>query len=200
MAMADGFPRHAGPSVFVVMSGPSGAGKSTLLRRFLHRNPDFLMSISVTTRPPRAGEVDGRDYDFLSEGDFHLRRQRGDFIECAQVFGRHWYGTPRAFIEDRFAENRSVIKDIDVQGADQIRASYPKALFVYVVPPSHDEIEQRLRGRSTETEESIQARLQASKAELARWRDYQYLIINTDLDQAEEDLAAIVRSHRLRIP
>lgn len=194
-----GFPAHRGPSVFVVMSGPSGAGKSTLLRRFLHRNPDFHMSISVTTRPPRPGEVDGRDYDFTTEADFAARRERGDFVECAQVFGRHWYGTPRTFIEARFSEGRSVIKDIDVQGADQIRRTYPAALFVYVVPPSRAEIEARLRGRETETEAAIQARLQASDAELARWRDYQYLIINDTLDRAEEDLAAIVRAHRLRI-
>lgn len=181
------------------MSGPSGAGKSTLLRRFLHRNPDFLMSISVTTRAPRPGEVDGRDYYFTSPEDFDRRRQAGEFLESAQVFGTHWYGTPRAFIEDRFSESRSVIKDIDVQGADQIRANYPGALFVYVVPPSTDEIERRLRDRGTEQEASIKERLAACAGELARWRDYEYLIINGDLDHAEDDLAAVVRAHRLRI-
>lgn len=181
------------------MSGPSGAGKSTLLRRFLHRNPDFLMSISVTTRAPRTGEIHGRDYYFTTPEDFEQRRLAGEFLECAQVFGTHWYGTPRAFIEDRFGESRSVIKDIDVQGADQIRANYPGALFVYVVPPSTEEIERRLRDRATEPEAAIQQRLAACAGELERWQDYEYLIINADLDQAEDDLAAVVRAHRLRI-
>jgi len=197
--MEIGFPSHQPPSVFVVMSGPSGAGKSTLLRRFLHRNPDFLMSISVTTRAPRAGEVDGRDYYFTSPDDFAQRRAAGEFLESAQVFGSHWYGTPRPFIEARFAEGRSVIKDIDVQGADQIRHNYPGALFVYVVPPSVVEIEKRLRGRETEPEDAIQSRLAACADELRRWQDYDSLIINADLDHAEDDLAAVVRAHRLRI-
>jgi guanylate kinase len=197
--MAAEFPCHAGPSLFVVMSGPSGAGKSTLLRRFLHLNHDFLMSISVTTRASRPGEVEGRDYYFVDQAEFRRRTEVGDFIEHAQVFGTHWYGTPRQFIEARFAEGRSVIKDIDVQGATQIKQNYPGAVFVYVVPPSLAEIERRLRGRSTESEEAIQRRLAACTFELAQWRAYDYLVINDDLDKAALDLSALVRAHRLRI-
>lgn len=180
------------------MSGPSGAGKSTLLRRFLHLNHDFLMSISVTTRPPRPGEVEGRDYYFVDQTEFRRRIAAGDFIEHAQVFGTHWYGTPRQFIDARFAEGRSVIKDIDVQGAAQIRRNYPSAVFVYVVPPSKEDIERRLRGRSTESEEAIQQRLSAVASELEQWKSYDYLVINDDLEHAAHDLTALIRTHRLR--
>lgn len=193
------FPHHAQRSLLVVMSGPSGAGKSTLLRRFLLHNPDFVMSISVTTRTPRTGEVDGRDYAFVSGEEFQRRLAAKEFLEHAQVFGRHWYGTPRGFIEARFAEGRSVIKDIDVQGAAQIRGNYPDAVLVYVVPPSRDEIEKRLRSRSTETEDSIRSRLAACDAELAQWRAYDYLVINDDLERAAADLTAVVAAHRMRI-
>lgn len=196
--MAD-FPSHAPPSLFVVMSGPSGAGKSTLLRRFLHLNHDFLMSISVTTRAPRPGEVEGRDYYFVDQAEFRRRIAAGDFLEHAQVFGAHWYGTPRQFIEARFAEGRSVIKDIDVQGAAQIRRNYPGAVFVYVVPPSREDIERRLRGRSTESEEAVQRRLAAVASELEQWKAYDYLVINDDLEKAAQDLTALIRTHRLRI-
>jgi len=197
--MAAEFPSHAVPSLFVVMSGPSGAGKSTLLRRFLHLNHDFLMSISVTTRSPRPGEVEGRDYYFVDQAEFQKRLAAGDFLEHAQVFGTHWYGTPRQFIEARFAEGRSVIKDIDVQGAAQIRRNYPGAVFVYVVPPSVADIERRLRGRSSESEESIQRRLAACTFELDQWHAYDYLVINDDLEKAAQDLTALIRAHRLRI-
>jgi guanylate kinase len=193
------FPHHAERSLLVVMSGPSGAGKSTLLRRFLHLNPDFLMSISVTTRSPRPGEVDGRDYSFVPTEEFQRRLVAREFLEHAQVFGQHWYGTPRGFIEARFAEGRSVIKDIDVQGAAQIRSNYPDAVLVYVVPPSREEIERRLRSRASETHESIARRLDACEEELSRWRSYDYLIVNDDLDHAAADLTALVRAHRLRI-
>ncbi len=193
------FPHHAGRSLLVVMSGPSGAGKSTLLRRFLHLNPDFLMSISVTTRGPRPGEIDGRDYSFVAREEFARRLAAHEFLEHAQVFGENWYGTPRGFIEARFAEGRSMIKDIDVQGAAQIRQNYPDAVLVYVVPPSRAEIERRLCSRASETNESIARRLDACEDELAQWRAYDYLIINDDLDHAAADLTALVRGHRLKV-
>ena len=193
------FPSLPSRSVLVVMSGPSGAGKSTLLKRFIAGNDDFRMSLSTTTRPPRIGERHGIDYDFVSCEEFQRRVDDGLFIEHAQVFAKHWYGTPRGFIEDCFGSGLSVIKDIDVQGAAQIRANVPGALLVYVVPPSIDEIEQRLRTRSSDSVDSITRRLRAAGEELAHWRSYDYLVINDDLDRAAGDLDAIVRSHRLRI-
>ncbi len=197
--MAAEFPTLPSPQVFVVMSGPSGAGKSTLLERFLAGNPDFRKSLSTTTRPPRIGERHGIDYDFVSTDEYQRRVDQGLFIEHFQVFAKHWYGTPRAFIEECFAKQLSVIKDLDVQGAAQIRANLPEALLVYVVPPSSDEIERRLRTRSSDSADSITRRLRAVGDELAHWRSYDYLVINDDLTRATADLEAIVRSHRLRI-
>ncbi|MBA3685432.1 MAG: guanylate kinase [Planctomycetes bacterium] len=197
--MAVEFPSLPGRQVFVVMSGPSGAGKSTLLECFLAGNPDFRKSLSTTTRPPRIGERHGIDYDFVSTDEFQRRVDEGLFIEHFQVFAKHWYGTPRFFIEDCFAKKLSVIKDLDVQGAAQIRGNVPSALLVYVVPPSADEIERRLRTRSSDSADSITRRLRAVGDELAHWRSYDYLVINDDLDRATSDLEAIVRSHRLKI-
>jgi guanylate kinase len=197
--MAVEFPSLPSRHVLVVMSGPSGAGKSTLLERFLAGNPDFRKSLSTTTRPPRIGERHGLDYDFVSQDEFQRRVDERLFIEHAQVFAKHWYGTPRGFIEDCFANDLSVIKDIDVQGAAQIRANVPGALLLYVVPPSADEIERRLRTRSSDSADSITRRLRAAGEELAHWRSYDYLVINDDLERATADIEAIVRSHRLRI-
>lgn len=193
------FPTPGHQSLLVLISGPSGAGKSTLLRRFLRDHDDFAMSISVTTRPPRPGERDGVDYHFSSAEDFTRRLDQGEFVESAQVFGQHHYATPRTFIDQRFAEGRSVIKDIDVQGATQIRGSFPDAILVFVVPSSQSEIERRLRSRNTEGEESVQRRLHEAERELAQWPNYDYLVINDDLERAANDLGAIVRVARLRI-
>lgn len=195
----DTFPRHSVRSLLVVVSGPSGAGKSTLIRHFLAEHSDFSMSISVTTRPPRAGECEGVDYHFVSLEEFTRRVAANEFLEYAQVFGTHFYGTPRSFIRDRFAEGRSVIKDIDIQGAEHIRRNFPGVISVFVVPPRQEDIENRLRSRSTESEDAIRRRLLECNIELAQWRSYDYLIINDDVDRVVSDLGAIIRGERLRI-
>ncbi len=193
------FPTHGDQALFLVVSGPSGAGKSTLIRRFVEYHPEFTTSISVTTRPPRPGESDGVDYWFVSDEEFSRKVRDGEFLEHAQVFAKHFYGTPRAFVTDRFAQGRSVIKDIDVQGARQIRRSFPAAVLVFVVPTRYQDIEGRLRGRGTDSEGSIQRRLVEAELELAQWRSYDYLVVNDEVERAAADLAAIIRAERLRV-
>jgi guanylate kinase len=195
----DPYPAHGDRSLLVVISGPSGAGKSTLLRRFLADHPDFAMSISVTTRPPRPGECEGVDYYFVSPQEFSRRVAAEEFLEYAQVFGTHFYGTPRSFIKERFAAGLSVIKDIDIQGAEQIRRNFPGMVSVFVIPPRIGDFEARLRNRSTESEDDISRRLLECKLELSHWQQYDYLVINDELERAAADLAAIVRAERLGI-
>ncbi len=192
---------HPGPqSLFFVLSGPSGAGKSTVIKKFLRGNPDFVGCLSVTTRAPRGQERDGVDYFFTSAEEFSRRSSANQFLEHAVVFGRHHYGTPRTFVEENLRAGRSVIKDVDVQGALRIRQTFPAAVQVFVVPPSQAEIERRLRARATDDDDTIRRRLEESEAELAQWDQYDYLVLNDDLDQAVRDLTAIVRAEQLVAP
>ena len=193
------FPAHGPVALFVVLSGPSGAGKSTLMQRFVERYPDFVRCLSVTTRPPRGTERNGVDYFFVGEEEFAERVENNQLLEHAQVFGKHSYGTPRTFVDSQLASGRSVIKDVDVQGAFTIRGTFPGALHIFVVPPDRAEIESRLRSRGTETEEAIRRRLNEADRELGVWDRYDYLIINRDLDHAVDDLATIVAAERLRV-
>ncbi len=197
--MAAAFPARRDPAMFVVLSGPSGAGKSTLMDRFVREQSDFERCLSVTTRPPRGSESDGVDYVFVSEAEFARRIEADELLEHAQVFGKHSYGTPRDFVERSLAAGRSVIKDVDVQGAFTIRGTFPAAVHVFVVPPSRAEIERRLRSRGTESEESIKRRLAEAGRELQMWDRYDYLIINDEIERAVAELAAIVRAERLRV-
>ena len=194
------YPAPGPQSLFLVLSGPSGAGKSTVIQRFLRANPGFIRCLSVTTRAPRGTEQDGRDYFFTSADEFSRRVGANQFLEHAVVFGKHHYGTPRTFVEENLRAGRSVIKDVDVQGALRIRSTFPKAVQVFIVPPSRDEIERRLRGRATDDEDTIRRRLEEADAELALWEQYDYLVINDDLDRAVADLSAIVRAEQLAAP
>jgi guanylate kinase len=194
------YPTHGPQSLFLVLSGPSGSGKSTVIQRFLRANPGFIRCLSVTTRAPRGTEQDGRDYFFTSPDEFSARVGANQFLEHAVVFGKHHYGTPRTFVEENLRAGRSVIKDVDVQGALRIRSTFPKAVQVFIVPPSRAEIERRLRGRATDDEDTIRRRLEEADAELALWEQYDYLVINDDLDRAVTDLSAIVRAEQLAAP
>jgi len=193
------FPHHKTSALFVVLSGPSGAGKSTLMQAFVEQNPEFVRCLSVTTRPVRGEERDGTDYIFVSDQEFADRVDRGQLLEHAQVFGKHSYGTPRSFVEEHLAVGRSVIKDVDVQGAFTIRGTFPGALHIFVVPPDRAEIESRLRSRGTEDEESIRRRLAEADRELTVWDRYDYLIINRDIAQAVRDLSVIVAAELMRV-
>jgi guanylate kinase len=194
------YPAHGDQTIFLVISGPSGAGKSTLMDRFLEAHPEFVRCISYTTRPPRAGERDGVDYFFTSPERFQSMVLDGAFLEHAQVYGQHSYGTPRHFVAENFAAGRSVIKDVDVQGAIQVRRSFPAAVQVFVVPSSREEIERRLRTRGTESEEQIRRRMAEAQIELMQWAEYDYLVYNDGLAEAVSDLSSVVQAERLKAP
>jgi guanylate kinase len=185
-------------SVFaVVIAGPSGAGKTTLARAAARRDPRLRFSISDTSRPIRPGEQDGRDYRFIGTEEFQSRIRGGRYAEWAEVHG-DFYGTPRSEIEEGAARGLHVILDIDVQGCDQVRLRYPSTLAVFVVPPSFEVLERRLRARGTEPEERIQRRLEDARAELRRKFEYDYIVINDELDAAVETVLSIVRAERCR--
>ena len=188
----------------IVLSGPSGVGKSTLIELVRKQLPELEFSVSCTTRPPRTGEIDGVSYYFLSDAEFERRLENGEFIEHAGVFAKR-YGTLRREVLDRVAAGRDVILDIDVQGAMQIKAAAARDAelaaaveFVFIVPPSIEVLEQRLRGRGTDSEEQIQLRLSKARGELSHWREYDYAVVSGDKEQGARDLAAVIRSFQLR--
>lgn len=184
----------------LVVSGPSGAGKSTVIRRACELEPALVRCLSCTTRPPRGDERDGIDYWFLAQDEFDRRAAAGGFLEHAVVFGKASYGTPRTFVEESLAAGRSVVKDVDVQGAAQIRATFPAAVHVFLVTPDRAEVERRLRGRGTDSEDTVRRRLDEMEREVSRWRSYDYLIVNADVERAAQDLLAVLRASALRIP
>ena len=173
----------------LVISAPSGAGKTTLIRKLTAEFPGFTYSISFTTRSPRAGEVNGRDYHFTTREDFIARRDRHEFAEWAEVHG-NLYGTPIAPVLDAPRAGRDILFDIDVQGAAQLHLSLPSAHFVFILPPSMEELERRLRGRGTDTDEVIRVRLADARQEIREARWFDSLILNDGLDRAYQDLRA----------
>ncbi|GAB4234971.1 MAG: guanylate kinase [Acidobacteriota bacterium] len=180
-----------------MISAPSGAGKTTLLQRLLGETEDLEFSVSCTTRPPRPGEVDGRDYYFITEEAFERHVAAGDFLEWAVVHG-HRYGTSRRFVEEAWRRGKDVILDVDVQGALQVRRRMPEAILIFILPPSRAELERRLRHRGTDSEEVIRQRLRNAAGEVEHVFDYDYVIINRDLEVAAGDLQAVVRACRSR--
>ncbi len=178
----------------IVVSGPSGAGKTTVLRRLFQSAPVPLKaSVSATTRPPRPGERDGVDYHFLTEEEFNRRRQRGEFLECFEVFGRgYWYGTLWSEVTPSLEAGRWVLLEIDVQGAVAVMERYPQAITIFIRPSSLEELERRLRGRGTESEEAVQRRLGQARRELALADRYDYQVINDDVDQAVREICHIL--------
>ncbi len=178
----------------VVVSGPSGAGKTTVMKRVYQRcRLPLKASVSATTRPPRPGEFNGNDYYFLTAEEFADRRQRGEFLECCEVFGRgYWYGTLRSEVTSGLEAGKWVVLEIDVQGAQAVALKYPDAITVFVRPSSWEELQRRLRHRGTETEEAIQRRLQQAKYELSQADQYRYVVINDEIDHAVEEICAIL--------
>ncbi len=184
--------------LLLVISSPSGAGKTSLARRLVADEPDLTLSISATTRAPRQGEVDGREYHFTSGHAFDAMVAAGDFLEWAEVH-EHRYGTPRAAVESLLAEGRDVLFDIDWQGAEQIRAAMPDDLVgVFILPPSMEVLAGRLKGRASDAPDVIERRLGRAKGEIAKWDQYDYVVVNEDFDRAYADLVHIYRAERLR--
>ncbi|HTO11358.1 MAG TPA: guanylate kinase [Candidatus Binatia bacterium] len=181
-----------------VVSAPSGAGKTTLCREMRLRLSDLAYSVSVTTRPPRPGEIDGTDFRFVSEPQFRALLAGNEMAEWATVHG-NLYGTPAAPLEAALRDGRDVLLDIDTQGAAQLRARYPDAVLVFVVAPSMGELEQRLRERRSDSEREITRRLQRAREEVMLWRRYDYLIVNRDVKEAMEQLASIIQAERCRV-
>ena len=181
----------------IILSSPSGGGKTTIAKELLARRPDVGYSVSCTTRLPRTGEVDGRDYYFLSRGEFETARDRGDFAEWAEVHGR-FYGTLRREVDRVLSTGRHVLMDIDVQGALQFHRSFPESVLVFVLPPSADVLLTRLRARKTESNEALATRLRSALQELRALGHYEYVVVNDDLDQAVARVSAIIDAEVVR--
>ena len=173
-----------------VIAAPSGAGKTSLLKALMARRPGLEFSVSCTTRNPRPGEVDGRDYHFIARKDFERLVDANEFIEHANVFG-NLYGTRKSVVEAALAEGRDLILEIDWQGAAQVRKRLPEAVQIFILPPSRAELESRLRKRASDTEDVIARRLQESTLEMSHWSDFDYVIVNREFDQALSELNAI---------
>jgi guanylate kinase len=200
--------------IVFIISAPSGSGKSTLTNRLLSIVPGLKFSVSYTTRLPRGSETSGREYHYISRGEFENMVRDGAFLEHADVFG-HCYGTAKRYMQEAFAEGKDLLLDIDVQGAAQVKAKVPDAVSIFILPPSREELERRLRSRSEaddeiqrklrgdqarrfNTEETIQRRLQTASREIENFCDYDYILVNDRVDQAIDTLKSIVRAERLR--
>jgi len=183
--------------MIVVVSSPSGTGRTTIIERVLREDSRLRYSTSVTTRPQRPGEKEGKDYFFVSEKEFKQRIERGEFVEWAEVHG-FMYATPRAPLVETVQQGGVIILDIDIQGAMQVKEKFPHCVTIFVAPPSLESLEQRLRNRGTDSEELIKRKLQDALREMAKIPEYDYLIVNEDLDTAVRQLEAILEAERCR--
>jgi guanylate kinase len=175
-----------------VVSGPTAVGKGTVVTRLSQEHPEIFVSVSVTTRPPRPGEIDGVHYHFVSADEFDARIAEGALLEWATVHGVHRYGTPRAPVVEAIAQGRPALLEIDLQGARQVRDNWPDAQFVFLAPPSWEELVRRLVGRGTESAVQQERRLQTARAEMAAQAEFDHMVVNGEIGQAVKDLVALV--------
>ncbi len=182
----------------LIVSGPSGSGKSTLVEKILEL-PGTLLSVSCTTRPPRKTESSGKWYNFVSEEEFRRMVERGEFLEYARVFGRYSYGTPRKWLDEARARGVDLVLEIDVQGAAQVKQKLPSAIAIFILPPSRQDLEKRIRARGQDSEEEIARRLERARQELERYREYDYVVINDDLGRAGHEVQAIALGSRCQV-
>lgn len=181
-----------------IVAAPSGAGKSTLVNALLAEDPELALSVSYTTRAPRPGELDGREYHFVEPAAFQRMLEAGEFLESAEVHG-NWYATSQTQIAAMRAAGRDVVLEIDWQGAQQVRKIFPDAVSVFILPPSLDELARRLVNRAQDSEDVIKRRLAAATEEISHAVEFDYVIINKDFDAARRDIAAVVRASRLSL-
>jgi len=184
--------------LLIIISAPSGTGKSTLCKKLIHHLPKACYSVSVTTRHPRHGEVDGRDYFFVSKSEFENKINRGQLAEWALVHG-YYYGTPGDFLKRNLAKGKDVILDIDVRGAMKLKKKYPEAVFIFLAPPSFSELERRLKGRRRNDEATIRRRLINARWEIGQIRNYDYLVINERLVDALRELKSIAMAEKSKV-
>ena len=185
------------PGTLFIVTAPSGAGKTTLVSGLLERDPLVRLSVSYTTRAPRTGEVNGQHYHFIDVPAFRALRDQGEFLEWAEVHN-NYYGTSKRWLEEQTRAGRDILLEIDWQGAQQVRKVFPKAVGVFILPPSVEELERRLRGRGTDSEDVIARRVLGARGEMRHVAEFDYVIINENLPAAIEDLVAVVRASRLR--
>ena len=179
-----------------IISAPSGAGKSTLTAKLLEEDKNIHLSVSCTTRAPRPGEVDGRDYHFVDKASFMGMLERGEFLESAEVHGNH-YGTSQAWIRAQRAAGRDILLEIDWQGAQQVRRMFADTVGIFILPPSITELERRMRRRGHDSEEVVRRRLSVAADEMSHAAEFEYVIINNDFEEARRDLIAVVRASKL---
>lgn len=184
--------------LLLVVSGPAGVGKGTVNTMLMQRHPEIIMSVSVTTRSPRPGEIDGVHYFFRTKEEFDRMIEENAFLEYMQVFGMNYYGTPRSFVEAEREKGNHVILEIDVQGAMKVKAACPDAVMVFIAPPSLAILKSRLVGRGTETQESIDVRTATALEELKQLPAYDYMVINDDLEEAVGEMESILTSELIR--
>jgi guanylate kinase len=182
----------------LIVSGPSGSGKSTLVQKILDL-PQTIASVSCTTRAPRKTENKGKWYNFVTEAEFRLMIDRGEFLEYAQVFGKNWYGTPRKYVEEAREQKKDLVLEIDVQGALQAKKNLPDAVAIFVLPPSGADLERRIRERGQDSEEEIRRRLARARDEMLNYRSYDFAVVNDDLDRAGREVQSIVIASRCRV-
>jgi guanylate kinase len=180
----------------LIVSGPSGSGKSTLVQRLLHM-PGTMASRSCTTRPRRATEASGKCYDFVTEQEFEAMVSRGEFLEYARVFGKHSYGTPKKWLDESRASGLDLVLEIDVQGAAQVKEKLPESVAIFILPPSREELERRLRGRGQDADEEIKRRLARARAEIEAFgKFYDFCVVNHDVEKAGREVEAILTAIR----
>ena len=187
-------------NVLIVLSGPSGVGKGTVAKRLVEKNKDLALSISYTTRAPRKGEENGKDYFFTTREDFDNKISQNGFLEYSNHFD-NFYGTPKAAVDKMLKNGECVVLKIEVEGADNIRRLYPDAISVFIVPPSFEELKFRLKNRGTETEQEYEKRVEIAREELKRAKEYDYIVINDKVSQCADDICGILsaEAHRFEL-
>jgi guanylate kinase len=183
--------------ILIVLSGPSGAGKGTICRALLQKG-DYWLSVSATTRSPRAGEVEGKNYYFLNKDEFISKIDSGDFLEYAEVYG-NFYGTPRSRVIESLESGKNVILEIDIQGALRVKESYPGGVFIFILPPSMEILKQRIIGRGSETPESLMTRFKAAYQEINYVSKYNYAVVNDTVEEAVKKIESIITAEKCRV-